>query len=173
MLKHIEFPYFNEPPPPKEKILDELLYFIEVLCVSEMYANELTIDKKNRYHEQEEQVNIDLSIDDWNTFNIEDVIPETTTHQQNNVYNCKNTTNSTTATTTTIPLHLPISSLWNILRLRQICVTMETMIQYLSLLDNDKYQLLNDLGTLQVKTSFKLDLTDTHSATSFSSRESW
>lgn len=171
LLNHIEFPYYNEPPPSKEKIMKELLYYIETLCASETYAeadsNKLVPRIENEEEEDEVQITIDHKID-WNTFNLEETIP--------NVNNNKSPIqleSITPPTHTLAPLNLPIASLWNVLRLRQICQTRENMIELLASLDQDDYELGTTKDTLMVKKSFPLDVSgDDHSAATFSSRES-
>lgn len=147
LLKHNEFPYFNEPALPKEKIMQELLHYVQSLCISETYLQ--TNNNQDIKKEEKELLDINLTAMDWDTFNLEDVIPDATTTTTNEPYIYKKTCKYTT-----IPLNLPISSLWSILRLRQICLTIENMLHLLSLLDNDKYELVNQT-TLQVKTSFE------------------
>ncbi|KAI9250085.1 hypothetical protein EDC94DRAFT_318715 [Helicostylum pulchrum] len=147
LLKHNEFPYFNEPALPKEKIMQELLHYVQSLCISETYLQ--TNNNQDIKKEEKELLDINLTAMDWDTFNLEDVIPDATTTTTDEPYIYKKTCKYTT-----IPLNLPISSLWSILRLRQICLTIENMLHLLSLLDNDKYELVNQT-TLQVKTSFE------------------
>ncbi|KAI8077175.1 hypothetical protein BDF21DRAFT_400341 [Thamnidium elegans] len=148
LLKHIEFPYFNESALPKEKIIQELLHYIQSLCISETYL-QTNNNRDIKKEEEEESLDINLTTIDWDTFNIQDVIPDTTADQTPYIY-------KSTCKYTTIPLNLSISSLWSILRLRQICLTIENMVHLLSLLDNDKYELVNQT-TLKVKTSFEFD----------------
>lgn len=159
LLKHIEFPYFNEPPPPKDKMIQEILHFIEALCISE--TNVKKPFKPIDSYQEDDKLVIDLETD-WSKFNIDEVIIP----QQDLSILDKNETRYTN-----VPIHLPISSLWHILRIRQLCETKENMIEILSLLDHEQYELVSD--SIIVKSRFIVDNTDSHSATSFSSRGSW
>jgi hypothetical protein len=174
LLKHIEFPYYNEPPLPKEKIIEELLHYIEVLCVSETYANiDAALDDSQKEQEEEEEgeeeVDLNIDITDWSTFNLEKAIPNV-----NNKVPIQLNDSPKAPKHTVTPLHLPISSLWNVLRIRQICKAMDKMMEFLLMLDKEDFQVNRQDAILIVKKAFPLDLNDdTHSVSTFSSRESW
>lgn len=170
LVKHIEFPYYNQPKASEERINEKLLHYIEVLCVSETLAKEdsKSTIKHNYNIPNEEESSIDIDhVTDWSKFNLTEHIPDIDTQPIS-------TTPEKKLQHTMIPLHLPVSSLWSILNLRQMCGTKETLINSLSCLDEKDYELMNDNETLVVKKSFKLDLDDdNHSAKTFSSGNSW
>lgn len=173
LIKHIEFPYYNEPKATPQKIQQELLHYIEVLCISETLAREdikfqNNSLKPNTTITQESDSSSSINIDhitDWSTFDLNQHIPKeksTTIEEKEKI------------THTSIPLHLPVSSLWAILHLRQLCKTKETLFNSIALLDREEYELIIENETLVVKISFPLDLDqDNHSASTFSSHHSW
>ena len=155
LLKHVEFPYYNEPPPPTEKIMEELKNYIEVLCISEMYANQVHIPK----HSPEESVDIDLVVQDWNNVDLSQFQIPNTTYEPMPLTTPRHE-----------PICLPVSSLWDIKQLRRICVTKEKMMDLLGLLDTKDYELYQD--KLVVQKVFDIGNEDDDlSACTFSSRE--
>lgn len=105
-------------------------------------------------------------ISDWTTFNLEDYIPPSTLPAV--------PVSHTRPTHTKIPFTLPISNLWDVLRLRQICGDVEYMLDIIStLLDKQDYELDNS-ETLIVKKAFRIDWDDDDnlSAKTFSSHNS-
>lgn len=169
LLKHIDFPYYNEKTLPKDQIIAELDYFIEALCKAESYINEKPsigfqyTDTEQQQHQQQSE--LDITIIDWDSFNISNYDIQQHEQPTSNIY--------TTATPST-PIHISISSLWNILRLQQICESKENMIEILKSNDNERdfYQISDNDTTLVVSKSFNWE-DDSESVKSFSSREDW
>lgn len=155
LVKHIEYPYHNQEPLSKEHIANEILHYIEALSKSESYAEEdlRTKDafKPNIRSQEHPSFEVD-QISDWTTINLEDYIPSRTLSTVPALH--------TRPTHTKIPFTLPISNLWDVLRLRQICGDVEYMLDIIStLLDKQDYELDNG-ETLVVKKAFRLDWND-------------
>jgi hypothetical protein len=168
LLKHIEFPYYNEKTPPKDQIIEELDYYIEALCRAESYINE-NPSKGFQYadaEQQQQQGELDITIINWDSFNISNYNIQQNEQPTSNIY--------TTTTAPSTPIHISISSLWNILRLQQICESIENMIEILKSNDckRDFYQVIDNDTALVVSKSFDWE-DDSESVKSFSSKEDW
>lgn len=171
LVKHIEYPYHNEVPLSTEHITNETLHYVEALCKSESYAEENLRTKetfKPNISSEEHKSSLDVDqINDWTNFNLEDYIPSTDKGTLPEPH--------TRATHTKIPFTLPISNLWDVLRLRQICGNnVEYMLDILLKLDKEEYEVVNS-ETLVVKKAFALewDDDDNLSAKTFSSHNSY
>lgn len=133
-----------------------MLHYIEALCISEHKVNET---RQSHAYGQEEKIVIDLDID-WTNFNLEEVIiPGEDLVRVDQAKHTKS------------PIHLPISSLWHILRVRQLFETQDKLVQLLQTLDPQHFEIHAD--TIKVKVQYKVDDTDTHSVMTHSSRDSW
>lgn len=169
LLKHIEFPYYNEETPSRDKIMEELDYYIEVLCRADNYMNRKPHTKGYQMQdtEQQQHTNLDITITDWESFDIAKYNVQQQTEQPTaDIY--------TTSSLTHTPVHINISYLWDILRLQHICGSQENMIDILKLAGKDDYQITDNDTTLVVIKSFDWeDEEDGESVKSFSSREEW
>lgn len=173
LIKHIEFPYYNEATPSRDKIIEELDHYIEVLCKADNYMNKEEPITKGYYAEQPQQHTTDLDINtiDWESFDISKYNTQQQTEQPTTTLDIYTTTTSPAHTT---PIHISISSLWNILRLQQICGSQGNMVDLLKSADRDYYQIMDGDTTLVVTKSFDWeDEEDSESVKSFSSREDW
>ncbi|KAI9487545.1 MAG: hypothetical protein EXX96DRAFT_553715 [Benjaminiella poitrasii] len=138
LLKHIEFPYYDEPPLTKDQIIEELKNYIQILCEAENYDNN-------------DMFPIDFNlITDWNTFDLSKHIPTENDTTAYYINDCSATYDYTAA-----PIIFPLSSLWNIHRIQLTCKTREYFIELLSSLDAKDYEIKND--NLCVYKSFKLE----------------
>lgn len=164
LLKHIDFPYYNEKTPPRGQIIEELNHFIEVLCKAESYINEIPSKEFQYVDTEQQQGELDINIINWDSFNISNYDIQQNEQPTSNIFT------ATTAPST--PIHISISSLWNILRLQQICKSIENMTEILKSNDckRDFYQVIDNDTTLAVSKSFDWE-DDSESVKSFSSRE--
>lgn len=167
LLKHIEFPYYNEETPSRDKIVEELDHYIEVLCKAENYMNQEPTKgcQMQDAAEQQQHSDLDITIIDWDSFDISTYDTQQTEQPAPDIY--------TTASPTHAPIYISISSLWNILRLQHICGSQENMVDILKAADRDYYQILDGDRALVVSKAFDWEEEDGESVKSFSSREDW
>lgn len=157
-LSHIEFPYYQEGPLTKEKIIDEILYYVKALCISEYYSK----DHRPTKVIDEPSLNVDFeSKIDWNNFNLSEYVPLEATYQ----------TLEKKAAYTPSPFFISVATLWEIGRIQEICKNESDLIHYLSLLDSDDFKLLND-EELVVYKIYKVESDDNESVSSYDSDES-
>ncbi|KAL9546958.1 hypothetical protein MBANPS3_006415 [Mucor bainieri] len=170
LLKHIEFPYYNEETPPQDKVMEELDHYIEVLCKADNYMNrEPTTTKEYPMRDTERHTDLlDIAIVDWESFDMSkyDIQPQPE-QPTPDIY-------TPTSSTPNAPIHISMASLWNILRLQQICGSQENMVAMLKAAGKDDYQITDGDTTLVVTRSFDWEEEDDgESVKSFSSREEW
>ncbi|KAG1463015.1 hypothetical protein G6F56_005386 [Rhizopus delemar] len=115
LIKHFEFPYYDEPLKPENEILQEIYTFIEVLCRADYYAH---TKKEEKSKEAEDTFDLDDFVD-WNTFNIKEKENLFITQEVKPQDNGKQLT--------VAPLDIPILQLWDISRVRQLCKTVERL----------------------------------------------
>lgn len=118
LVKHIEFPYYQEAPLSEEDIMDELEHYIETFCQADNYYRQQEEEKpRSSYYSEQEQDQLAIDADvtvDWNTINISNYSILTTTDNVDHP-------DCSTVKHTSSPIFISSSSLWNILRIRQIC----------------------------------------------------
>lgn len=168
LLKHIEFPYYHEEETPsRDKVIEELDHYIEVLCKAENYMNQEPAKGYQTQQDAAEQPqhcsDLDITIIDWESFDISKYDTQQTEQPAPDMY----------TTTQAPPIYISIASLWSILRLQHICGSQENMIDILKSADRDYYQILDGDRTLVVSKSFDWEDEDGESVKSFSSREDW
>ncbi|KAL7334256.1 hypothetical protein PS15p_203047 [Mucor circinelloides] len=164
LLRHIEFPYYNEETPSRDKIIEELDYYIEALCKADSYINQELTKRFETQDSEQQLTDLDIAIIDWESFDMSKYDAQRTEPPTAEIY--------TSASPAQTPIHISISSLWHILRLQHICGSKENMIAILKSAERDCYQIMEDDSTLVVSKSFNWD-TDSDSVKSFSSREDW
>ncbi|KAI8979170.1 hypothetical protein BDF20DRAFT_483843 [Mycotypha africana] len=133
LLKHFDFPYYNEPQLSRDKVKEEVEHYIEVLCRAELQLRKereklrksgpsLTAGKNEL-----DMISFDEPIN-WVTFNIANYIP--------NAFDTTAPTQSKKSEDalehTSRPIIIPISDLWDILRIKQICQTKACLTQLLT-----------------------------------------
>lgn len=150
-MKHIEFPYYKESPLSEEQIVSEIEYYIETFCQAESYYEQEEQPSFSYYSHQQEDELIDIDqITDWNTFNISHYnIPSNT--ETIHHHDC-----STAVKYTSAPISINLSSLWCILRIRQICKTEDYLKDILVKLCPEDFHWKEDDSTLTVYKSYKL-----------------
>lgn len=164
LLRHIEFPYYNEETPSRDKIIEELDYYIEALCKADSYINQESTKRFETQDSEQQYTDLDITIIDWESFDMSKYDVQQTEPPTAEIY--------TSGSPAQTPIHISISSLWHILRLQHICGSKENMIAILKSAERDCYQIMEDDSTLIVSKSFNWD-TDSDSVKSFSSREDW
>lgn len=123
LLKHIEFPYYDEPPKSEEEILQEIHSFIEVLCKADYYAH--TERNHRQPKKSEDTFDLDATVD-WNTFDIKEkeyLFITKDVHEDNKQQQIFTIT----------PLEIPILHIWDISRIRQLCKTIERLKELLAI----------------------------------------
>jgi hypothetical protein len=137
LLKHIEFPYYDDPPLQEEEMLQEIETYIEKLCIAEDYYRKQSVCVKpptppttdeESEDEQEAKEGLCWTLD-WSTDDSSplDLMPATPQVQY-----------------TMSPIQLPISCLWDVLRLRQICRTKQRLVDLLDSFDSSQYEVVGD-----------------------------
>jgi hypothetical protein len=134
LLKHIEFPYYDDPPLQEEEMRQEIETYIEKLCIAEDYYRKQsvcvkppTIDEESEDEQEAKEGlcwTLDWGTDDSSTL---DLMPATPQVQY-----------------TMSPIQLPISCLWDVLRLRQICRTKQRLVDLLDSFDLNQYEVVGD-----------------------------
>ncbi|GAN02230.1 small RNA 2'-O-methyltransferase [Mucor ambiguus] len=169
LLKHIEFPYYNEETPPRDKIMEELDYYIEALCKADNYMNQEPAKgypMQEAKLQQQQHTDLDITVIDWESFDMSKYDTLQAEQPTPNVY-------TTTSSSPHTPIHISISSLWSILRLQHICGAQENMVDILKSADKNYYQITDGDTTLVVSKSFDWEQEDGESVKSFSSTEEW
>lgn len=115
LLKRIEFPYYNKPPLPESEILKEIETYLAAICRTDI---DDTTSIQQRTMEW---------CTDWS--NIDEELLASPVIKSSKLY-------------TRVPQRFPVSILWDILRIRQICQTKERMIHLLTA--HPKYYQLDD-----------------------------
>ncbi|KAG1048638.1 hypothetical protein G6F43_008987 [Rhizopus delemar] len=123
LLKHIEFPYYDEPPKSEGEILHEIHSFIEVLCKADYYAH--TERNHRQPKKSEDTFDLDATVD-WNTFDIKE---KEYLFMTKDVHEDNKQQQSFTIT----PLEIPILHIWDISRIRQLCKTIERLKELLAI----------------------------------------
>lgn len=164
LLKHIEFPYYNEKALSRHQIINELEHFIEALCRAEAYITEKPNNTVVQFKETGPE--LDIAMIDWESFNISNYDIQQT---EQPIFSIDITQSSTT------PIHISISSLWNILRLQQICESRKNMIDILKCIEKERefYQVIDNDSILAVSKSFDWDNDDNVSIKTCCSQEDW
>ncbi|KAG1176225.1 hypothetical protein G6F70_003516 [Rhizopus microsporus] len=139
LIKHIEFPYFDEIPTSSQ-ILKEISDYIEALCKADHYY----YYKRPKRNRPRCSIEIDKTVD-WNTFDIKTVVrhdeEKREQYHEPGLY-------------THCPVELPLEQLWSIARVRYLCQ---------GIVDNLKSRLseLKDIreenNTIIINKSFKID----------------
>jgi hypothetical protein len=169
LIKHIEFPYYKEPPLTKEQTVDELEVYIETFCQAENYYEQKP-PSFSYYSRQEEELAVDIDlITDWDAFNISNYnIPS----NSDTIYGVDPSPVKYTST----PISISLSSLWNILRIRQICKNedyLKAILMELCSSYPEDFHWKQDDSTLIVYKSYKLKVNndDSNSISSVSTIE--
>lgn len=139
LIKHIEFPYFDEIPTSSQ-ILKEISDYIEVLCKADHYC----YYKRPKRNRPRCSIQIDKTVD-WNTFDIKTVVrhdeEKREQHHEPGLY-------------THCPLELPLEQLWNIARVQYLC---QGIVDNLKSRLNELKDIREENNTIIINKSFKID----------------
>lgn len=119
LLWRVEYPYLKEENLSKESIFQELEYFIELLCQAE---------RENNLNTPNGRDDAAIWCTDWPAED-QELEKELPLSQ----YVTKNYTK--------VPQHFPLSILWDIPRVKQICRSIEQMIEILSVMGAASYKI--------------------------------
>ncbi|KAI8391592.1 uncharacterized protein BYT42DRAFT_610802 [Radiomyces spectabilis] len=105
LLKHIDFPYYDEPPLSDHDMVQIIEKYIEMLCQAECCNGDT---ESHASLEDTSPSALEWCVD-WSNEAMPETVPVTVEPPKRPVR------------WTRVPLHLPISSLWSILQVRQVC----------------------------------------------------
>ncbi|KAG2210277.1 hypothetical protein INT47_003262, partial [Mucor saturninus] len=139
LLTHLEFPFYNDPPPPDTEIMQEIEYYLKALCISESKLRESHLPKSSSTataagQEEEDQTLVIDPAMDWSTFQLEKVIVSSVMTEEGARIESKPQE----------MIKLPITSLWMISRIQHLCKTQDTLCAYLRTLDPHHYEIQSD-----------------------------
>ncbi|KAI8883907.1 S-adenosyl-L-methionine-dependent methyltransferase [Backusella circina FSU 941] len=159
LLKHIEFPFYDDPPLEEQDMVKEVETYIEKLCIAEDYYRQQSVnsaklptppptdEEEEDEMKKEKKESLEWCLD-WDNADHDDsdtMLSNPPVHY------------------TTTPIQFPVTCLWDILRLRQICRTKQRLLHILQhSYDPKHYEVVGD--DLVIKRSFAIanDTQSTH-----------
>lgn len=157
LKSHLEFPFYNDPPPSDTKIMQEIQDYLKALCISELNLRENS-SYPTKPSVQEDQTWLIDPMMDWNTLDLDQLIPTLVEDIKEPEVTLPET------------ICLPISSLWLIVRIQHLCKTQDVLFTYLGKLDPHYYEVQSDF--IHVK-HFQPEKQDDDDTPSVSSEDSW